>query len=425
MAFCLHLQERYFQQIHYSYMLDIAIIGGGAAGFFAAITAKRRLPEARVTVFERAKKVLAKVEVSGGGRCNLTNSFADVTDLKQVYPRGFRLMKRLFKTFDYVSTYQWFEDNGVALTTQEDQCVFPRSQDSHSVTDCLTAQARQLGVEIRIQHTLTALKKLGNGDFELHFKEQQPLVFNRIAITTGGSPRLSSVQYLADMGHEIAMPVPSLFTFNVTDKALRNLMGTVVEHAAVSIPSTKMRTAGELLITHWGMSGPAILKLSSYAARIISERGYRFPLSVNWIGRYNMNEIEEYLQETAVRNAQKQLSSIRPFGIPSRLWLHLLARTAIASDKRWGELGKKDNHRLMEALTNDVYEVTGKGSFRDEFVTCGGISLSNIDMNTLESKHCAHLFFAGEILDIDGITGGFNLQAAWTTGYVVGQNIVV
>lgn len=221
------------------------------------------------------------------------------------------------------------------------------------------------------------------------------------------------------------MPMPSLFTFNVTDKALRGLMGTVVEHAAVSIPSTKMRTTGELLITHWGMSGPAILKLSSYAARIISERGYRFPLSVNWIGRYNMNEIEEYLQETVVRNAQKQLSSIRPFGIPSRLWLHLLARTAIASDKRWGELGKKDNHRLMEALTNDVYEVTGKGSFRDEFVTCGGISLSNIDMNTLESKHCAHLFFAGEILDIDGITGGFNLQAAWTTGYVVGQNIVV
>lgn len=405
-------------------MLDIAIIGGGAAGFFAAITAKRRLPEARVTIFEQAKKVLAKVEVSGGGRCNLTNSFANVTDLKQVYPRGFRLMKRLFKIFDHESTYQWFTDNGVALITQDDQCVFPQSQDSHSVTDCLTAQARRLGVKVCTQHTLTSLKSLENGNWELHFKEQQPLVFNRIAITTGGSPHLSGLQYLADIGHEIAMPVPSLFTFNITDKALRSLMGTVVKHAAVSIPSTKLRTTDELLITHWGMSGPAILKLSSHAARIISERDYHFPLSVNWIDGHNMTEIEEYLHETATRNTQKQLSSIRPFGIPSRLWLHLLARIAMVSDKRWGELGRKDTHRLIEVLTNDIYEVTGKGSFRDEFVTCGGISLSNIDTSTLESKHYPHLFFAGEILDIDGITGGFNLQAAWTTGYVVGQNIV-
>ena len=405
-------------------MLNIAIIGGGAAGFFTAITAKQKCSDARITIFEQAKKVLAKVEISGGGRCNLTNSFADVTDLKQVYPRGFRLMKRLFKTFNHESTCQWFTSNGVALTIQDNQCVFPKSQNSHSVTDCLTAQARRLGIKVCTQHMLTSLKLLKNGDWELHFKEQQPLVFNRIAITTGGSPRLSGLQYLADMGHEIAMPVPSLFTFNVTDKALRSLMGTVVGHAAVSIPSTKLRTTAELLITHWGMSGPAILKLSSHAARIISERGYHFPLSVNWIDGYHMAEIEEYLQETTVRNTQKQLSSIRPFGIPSRLWLHLLARVAMTFDKRWGDLSKKDIHRLTEVLTNDIYEVTGKGSFRDEFVTCGGISLNNIDMNTLESKHCSHLFFAGEILDIDGITGGFNLQAAWTTGYIVGQNIV-
>jgi len=405
-------------------MLTVAIIGGGAAGFFAAIAAKNKCRDAHVVVFEKAKKVLAKVEVSGGGRCNLTNSFADISDLKQAYPRGSRLIKRLFKTFDPQTTYQWFENNGVALTVQDDQCVFPVSQDAHSVIGCLTNQARRLGVEVRTSHTLTGLKKLENGDWELHFKEQPAMIFNRVAITTGGSPTMRGLQYLADMGHEIALPVPSLFTFNIADKALRNLMGTVVENAAVSIPGTKLHAAGQLLITHWGMSGPAILKLSSYAARIISERDYRFPIAVNWANGHSRTEIEEWMQENGVKNAQKQLSTIHPFGIPSRLWLHLLARTGIAADKRWSELGRKDSNRLVEILTNDGYEVTGKGSFREEFVTCGGVSLTSIDPNTLESKHHAHLFFAGEVLDIDAITGGFNLQAAWTTGYTVGQNIV-
>lgn len=402
--------------------LNIAVIGGGAAGFFAAITAKRSNPEARVTIFERAQKVLAKVLITGGGRCNVTNSFAKITDLKQAYPRGDKMMKRLFNVFDHNDTWQWFEKRGVKLLTQADECVFPVSQSAHSIVDALTNEALLLGVDVRTGHALEDIRPIGNGDLQLVFKGKKPLVFHRVAITTGGSPRAEGLQYLARLGHDIVPPVPSLFTFNIADAAFKALMGTVVEDVSVAIVGTKLRATGPLLVTHWGMSGPAVLKLSSYGARHVNDCGYKFQISVNWVG-LNGAMVGEQLQNIIENNRRKQLSSVHPFGLPSRLWQYILYKVGLDVDKRWDELGKKGINKLVETLTNDLYNVTGKGAFREEFVTCGGVSLANINLNTMESKVCPHLFFAGEVLDVDAITGGFNLQAAWTTGYVAGKSI--
>lgn len=419
--------------------LHIAIVGGGAAGFFAAIAAKRNVPDADITIFEKNQKVLAKVEITGGGRCNLTNSFEEISDLKQAYPRGHKLMKRLFKQFDYHQAFEWFEENGVPLVTQEDQCVFPQSQDSHSIIDCLVNTAKSLGIKIMTGHRLMSITQQEDETLLLNFEkttrslyqtkqnhdsEKKQLVFDRVAITTGGHPRIESFQHLADLGHAIEQPIPSLFTFNIADKAFKDLMGTVVEPVMTSMPGTKFKAQGPLLITHWGMSGPAVLKLSSHAARYLHENNYQVKISVNWVNESNRSFVEENIRGIIAANPQKQLASIRPYNLPSRLWLYLILKMGYAPEKKWSELGKKGCNLLIETLTNDLYQVNGKGAHKEEFVTCGGISLCNIDLHTLESKVCPHLFFAGEVLDIDAITGGFNLQAAWTTGYIVGLHII-
>lgn len=402
--------------------MRIAIIGGGAAGFFAAIRAKETRPDSDVVIYEKGNSPLAKVAVTGGGRCNLTNSFAAIKDLKQAYPRGDKLMKRLFKTFDYHDAYEWFESRGVELVTQDDECVFPRSQSSQSIIDCLTENARRLGVTIITHHALGQIVPRENCLHLIFNNGQKEEDADRVIITTGGHPREDAFGYLKDLGHEITPPVPSLFTFNINDKPLRALMGTVVEHAITAIAGTKMRSEGALLITHWGMSGPAILRLSSYGAQWMAERNYRFQIAVNWVGETNASIISEALTETVIRNGGKQMGNMRCFDLPSRLWLHLLKRADISAEKRWGELGKKGLNKLVEALTNDGYGVEGKSSWRDEFVTCGGVSLASIQPNTLESKHVKGLYFAGEVCDVDAITGGFNLQAAWTMGYVAGSH---
>lgn len=401
--------------------LHIAVVGGGAAGFFAAIAAKQSNPEARVTIFERGQKVLAKVLITGGGRCNLTNSFAQITDLKQAYPRGDKMMKRLFNVFSHKDTWQWFEQRGVKLVKQDDECVFPLSQSAQSVVDALTHEAHKLGVEVRTGYAVEAVKQMGNGDLQLLFKVQKPLTVQRAAITTGGSPQTNALQYLANLGHNIVQPLPSLFTFNIADATFKALMGTVVEGVTVSLVGTKHKATGPLLVTHWGASGPAILKLSSYGARYVHDCGYQFPIAVNWIGLTNSALVAEHLQGIVDSNPRKLLTSVHPFGLPTRMWQYILKKTALGADKRWDELGKKGLNKLVESLTNDQYKVTGKGAFREEFVTCGGVSLSDINLNTMESKVCKNLYFAGEVLDVDAITGGFNLQAAWTTGYVAGK----
>ena len=382
-----------------------AIIGGGAAGFFLAINLKEMMPTMEVTIFEKSKKVLAKVEVSGGGRCNCTNSFAAVRDLSQVYPRGHRLMKRLFKTFNYRDAYAWFEQHGVRLVTQDDECVFPASQDSHTIINTFLLYAKRLGVEIQTERKITSLEELKDYDF--------------IVVTTGGMPKT----LLPMVSEPIEEPVPSLFTFNIPDEALRALMGTVVETATAYIPGTNFKASGPLLITHWGMSGPAILRLSSYAARELHSHQYQMPLAINWSSRKDA-EVQTELQTIMAKYPQKQLATIRPFNLPTRLWTYLLEKTlGERAQYRWQHLTQKDLNRLTNCLCNDSYQIAGRAAFKDEFVTCGGVSLAAVDANTLESKYLPRVFFAGEVLDIDGVTGGFNFQAAWTTAYVVAKAI--
>ena len=402
--------------------MDIAIIGGGAAGFMAAIVARRTNPASKVTIFERAQKVLAKVEITGGGRCNVTNSFAAITDMKQAYPRGHKLMKRLMKTFSHEDTYRWFEQHGVPLVTQEDECVFPKAQDSHAIINCLVRQANELGVTICCRHRLVNIHKMEDGRLKLEFENGSYRVFHRTIITTGGSPNGRGLQYLAQLGHDIEPPVPSLFTFNIKDRAFCDLMGTVVEPVVTTIPGTKLRAKGPLLVTHWGVSGPAVLKLSSYAARLLAENDYKAPLAISWTGELTRQEVEENLLKLQTTNPRKQVATLHPFGLPSRLWLYILSKLDIDAGKPWAEIGRKTLNRMIETLVNDQYTIAGKGAFREEFVTCGGVSLSSVNSKTLESKVCPNLFFAGEVLDIDAITGGFNLQAAWTTGFIAGKS---
>jgi hypothetical protein len=323
-------------------------------------------------------------------------------------------MKRLFKRFDYRDAYAWFERHGVRLVTQEDECVFPASQDSHTIINLFLFEARRLGIEIRTAHKIESLEALSDYDF--------------IAITTGGMSMSNSSLFTLDsslftLHSSLITPVPSLFTFSIEDEGLRALMGTVVEDATASIPGTKFRSNGPLLITHWGMSGPAILKLSSYAARELHEHQYQMPLAVNWTSRKDPEILEE-LHRIMNVHPQKQLSSIRPFDLPSRLWGYLLEKAlGERAQNRWQNLNKKEVNRLVNILCNDPYQIAGRAAFKDEFVTCGGVSLTAVDPNTLESKDIPHLYFAGEVLDIDGITGGFNFQAAWTTAYTVAQAI--
>ena len=390
--------------------MKTAIIGGGAAGFFLAVNLKAMMPEMDVTIFERSSRVLAKVAVSGGGRCNCTNSFSQVSDLSQVYPRGHRLMKRLFNVFDHRAAYQWFERHGVPLVTQADECVFPQAQDSHAVINCFLSLARGHHINICTGRKIQSLDELSGYDY--------------VAVTTGGSPKGDGLRWLAALGHEIETPVPSLFTFSIADDKLRALQGLVAGAATAYIPGTKYRAEGPLLITHWGVSGPAVLKLSSYAARYLADNQYRAPLCVNWL-QQGEGDIQSALHDMSARQPQKLLTTCNPFGLQQRLWSYLSEKTLSSrASLRWSELNKKDTNRLVNVLLNDSYQIAGRAAFKDEFVTCGGISLKAVNPSTLESRHVPHLYFAGEVLDIDGITGGFNFQAAWTTAYTVARSIV-
>ena len=394
--------------LDYVIAMKTAVIGGGAAGFFLAINLKEMMPEMEVTLFERSHRVLAKVEVSGGGRCNCTNTFRDVHDLSEVYPRGHRLLKRLFKSFDQRDAYRWFEAHGVPLVVQDDQCVFPKAQDSHAIIDCFLSLARRHHVEIRTGCKVQSLADVQGYDY--------------VVVTTGGSPKGEGLRWLANLGHGIEIPVPSLFTFAIDDPQLQALMGVVTD-VEVMIPGTKLRAGGPLLITHWGVSGPAILKLSSYAARYLAEQHYRALLAIRWLSQSDQ-DIISLLYEQVATQPKKQLPTYNPFGLQQRLWTYLLEKALTTrSQIRWAELNKKDVNRLVNVLMNDTYQMAGRAPFKDEFVTCGGVSLKAINPSTLESRHVPCLYFAGEVLDIDGVTGGFNFQAAWTTAYTVARSI--
>ena len=387
----------------------IAIIGAGAAGCFAAAELARTAPQAEVHVFERLSRPLAKLLLTGGGRCNLTNSFAGVRSLEAVYPRGHRLMRRLFHRFDHRAAMAWFEREGVALVVQDDQCVFPRSQQARQVADTLLSLMRRHGVRLHLGRRLEDIRPAEAG-YWLTFAEQPaPLHFDAVVVTTGGSPRASGLDFLGSLGVARVAPVPSLFSVVVDDAELRALSGT------------KLRAEGALLLTHLGLSGPAMLRLSAHAARFLAERGYRAEVAVNWLGALNEEETLSLLSDLARENAGKQLANVWPSALNRRLWLYLLQGLSLRPTERWSSLSPKTLRRLAARLTNHALPVEGRNPFKEEFVTCGGVALSEINAEALEHKRHPALFFAGEVLDVDAVTGGFNLQAAWTMGAVVAQ----
>ena len=407
-------------------MKRIAVIGAGAAGCFCAAELRRSRPSMKVDVYESGPKPLAKVAITGGGRCNLTNSFEGIRSLGEAYPRGERLMKRLLRVFSQEDTWHWFEAAGVPLVLQDDHCVFPRSQDAMDIVHALLRRMDGVNLLLRAPvHSITD----GRSESAMTGNNVMPgltghlLVdgerYDAVVVTTGGAPK--GLPLLEGLDLEWVPTVPSLFTFTIQDEGLRALMGLVVE-ATVSLPGTPFKADGPLLITDWGLSGPAVLKLSSYAARHLHDAGYQAPLSVNWLS-LSEAETRALLEGLSTNNPRKQVSNTPPAGLQVRLWNHLTVKAGLRPDIRWAELGSKGLNKLVNTLTQDSYAIAGKTKFRDEFVTCGGVALSNLNPATLESKQYPGLYFAGEVLDIDAITGGFNLQAAWTTGYVAAQSI--
>ena len=425
--------------------MKIAIIGAGAAGCFCAINVKRMLQDAVVEVFEANQKPLAKVAITGGGRCNLTNTFRDVKSLQHTYPRGHKLMKRLFHQLDQQQLMAWFEQEGVKLTVQEDQCVFPASQDAMEIVNTLVSAMRREGVILHCGQRVIEISgsrdrylircSTGSGTCPLTrlSTESRSNVYDAVVVNTGGSPKITGLDFLAPLHLEMESPVPSLFTFKINDP-ITQLMGVVVEETVATLAGTKMKAEGPLLITHWGMSGPAILKLSSQAARHLAECDYKAQLNVNWLNGQNEDSVREQLDTLLADNPQKQIGSVHlttdhklktgtTSPITSRLWNYLLEKSGIAPERRCAEVGRKQINKLASVLTCDTYALAGQSRFKEEFVTCGGVALSNIDPNTLQCRQHPGLFFAGEVLDVDAITGGFNLQAAWTMGYVVAKNL--
>lgn len=402
-------------------MKKIAVIGGGAAGFFAALSAKYHHPEVAVSLFEKTSKVLSKVKVSGGGRCNVTNATTDIPTLCKAYPRGGKQLRNLFYRFNTTDTQAWFESRGVALKTEADGRVFPVSNESQSIIDCLLNEAENLGIDIVYQAAVANLKKIEDSWSLWFLKEEKEQQFDTVIIATGGSPKLEGFRWLETLEHTIVPPLPSLFTFNMPKDPITELMGVAVDHAKVKIKDHNIETEGPLLITHWGMSGPAILKASAFGAPALAECQYNFEIQVNWLGERNTEILFNQLHSCALEHPQKAVSNQKAFPLPQRLWQYLVEKKGIPADKKWIDLGKKKGRQLVELLANDTYVISGKTTFKEEFVTCGGIALNSVHLKTMESKSQKGLYFAGEVLNIDAITGGYNFQAAWSTGFIAGQ----
>lgn len=399
---------------------NIAVIGGGAAGFFAAISCKTHSPDCNVTIYEKSDKLLAKVKISGGGRCNVTHACFSVSQLAKFYPRGEKQLKKAFTYFSTNDTVKWFGSRGVKLKTEEDNRMFPVTDDSQTIINCLLRETQKLGIAIELHQPVIAIEKAGSG---FNLKVRDKTVFaDKVIVASGGSPKEEGFNWLKALGHKIEPPVPSLFTFNMPSESIKELMGVSVEQVTARIPGTKLKSEGPLLITHWGMSGPAILKLSAWGARILCGFNYNFTIQVNWLGNLNEEQARDVLMKQVSEHPKRKISNSNLFQIPNRLWLFLLAKQSINFDIPLEELGKKNMNRLLNVLVNDEYKVEGKTTFKEEFVTCGGVSLENINIDTMESKVCPGMYFAGEVLDIDGVTGGFNFQAAWTTGFIAGKS---
>lgn len=411
------------RRIEYLYgmkqLLRIAVIGGGAAGYFAALSAKKHHPQAEVSIYEKSNKVLAKVKISGGGRCNVTHACFDNTKLAGFYPRGEHFLKKAFAQFSVQDTINWFAERGVALETLPDNCIFPKSNSSQTIIDCFQQEARKLGVTIHIQQGVEQIQAQDHG-FTLHFSDKK-VNCERVIVTTGGQPKISQLDWIAKLSLKVVPPFPSLFTFNMPQEPIRDLMGIVVDPATARVEGTKLIADGPLLITHWGMSGPAILKLSAWGARILAEKNYEFVTLVNWLHQLKDEAVKNKIKNFAMAHTDKNVNTVNPFLLSKRLWVYLVDRAGIHSDTRWKALSEKQRNKLVEVLIQDRYQVKGKTTFKEEFVTAGGVALTELDVKTMMCKKFPGLFFAGEVMDIDGITGGFNFQAAWTTGWIAGK----
>ena len=401
----------------------IVIVGGGPAGFFAAITCAEAAPDAEVIILEKGAQFLTKVKISGGGRCNVTHACFDVRELAAGYPRGGRALLALFKQFQASDTVAWFEARGVKLKTESDGRMFPVSNSSQTIVDCLMNAAKAAGVKLRLNCGVQRVTKLVNGGFELKLSDGERNSCDCLLLATGGCRAAAAGLLAVSLGHKLEPPVPSLFSFHIETPWLSGLAGVSVETVEATVPGAHLRDRGAVLATHWGLSGPVILRLSARGARELHEIGYKFPLHINWLPQLGAEKIAAEFQSRRGSQPAKLIVNTPLAPLPSRLWEQLVLAAGISRDTRWAALSRAAQHRLVQQLIRTEFPVTGKSLNKDEFVTCGGVRLGEVDFKTMESRICPGLYFAGELLDIDGITGGFNFQAAWTTGWIAGRAI--
>ncbi|MFM7189707.1 MAG: NAD(P)/FAD-dependent oxidoreductase [Microcystaceae cyanobacterium] len=403
---------------------QIIVVGGGAAGFFAAINGAIAFPQAQFTILEAGRDFLTKVRISGGGRCNVTHHCFDPAQLVQSYPRGGKALRGAFSRFQPRDMIAWFADRQVSLKTEADGRMFPVSDDSQTIIDCFLDTAQAYGVQLRARCPVSEVQKSDSG-FQVFLKNGQLLTGDRLLLATGSHP--TGYQIATHLGHHIEPPVPSLFTFNLRDPRLAGLAGISLETVQLSLGQGKNRRQqeGPLLITHWGLSGPSVLKLSAWAARELHAQRYQMPLQINWLPSETVESCHQLLQTTKQTQGRKSIFNFFPVNLPKRLWQSFLLYLNIHRESHWADLNKTHLQRLSQELTQGHYQIQGKGVFKEEFVTCGGVKLKEVNFKTMESKLCPGLYFAGEILDIDGITGGFNFQSAWTTGWLASQAIAL
>ena len=404
------------------------VIGGGAAGFFCAVNAASQNNNLEVTIVEKTNKLLSKVKVSGGGRCNVTHACFSIAEMIKKYPRGERFLKQAFHHFFTSDTIEWFQKRNIKLKTEVDGRMFPESNSSETIINCLLQEANKYNVQILMNHEVVKIEKilLNNNinSFQLLFKDGLVLQSDFVCIACGGYQKEDQYKWITNLGHTFEKPYPSLFTFNISKNPITEFMGISVENAEVKINGTKLSQTGPVLITHWGFSGPAILKLSAFAAKQLATLQYHFSISVNWISNYNENSLLEKFKSVRLELAPKKIMNKNPFNLPQRLWEYHLNYCGIKPEIRWADLPSKQQNILVKQLCSQQFTVNGKTTFKEEFVTAGGIKLNEIDANTMTSKIVQDLFFAGEILDVDGITGGFNFQHAWTSGFIASKELI-
>ncbi|HSY74796.1 MAG TPA: NAD(P)/FAD-dependent oxidoreductase [Dongiaceae bacterium] len=399
----------------------IVIVGGGAAGFFAAINCAEAAPDSEIILLEKSSQFLSKVKISGGGRCNVTHACFDSRELTTRFPRGERALLAPFKTFQASDTVAWFEARGVKLKTESDGRMFPTSDSSQTIIDCLLRAAKTANVKLFLNRGVERVVKKLDGGFELDLSDGEKISCGSLLLATGGCRAAAAGELAISLGHKLEPPVPSLFTFHIATPWLRALAGISVEPVEVSVAGVKLRERGGLLVTHWGLSGPVILRLSAWGARELHKLDYKFPLQINWLPQFNTEKIAVEFQSRRDSQPAKLIVNTPIAPLPSRLWEQLVLAAGILRDTRWAAVSRATQHNLVQQLTRTEFQVTGKSLNKDEFVTCGGVKLGEVNFKTMESRICPGLFFAGELLDIDGITGGFNFQAAWTTGWIAGR----